>query len=124
MNLDRHRRRHDRIVTTASAAVCGLGFAGAISPTIEHTVTVAVIALAGLGVLVLASRGIVRRARERREDHADTLTAITWRAEHLPAEHPLVVRDRLDHDGLDRDWRDRGELDRDRLDRATRLGVA
>jgi hypothetical protein len=114
MNLDEHRHLQDRIVTAAVAAVCGLGFAGAISPTVEHTITLAVLALAGLGVLVLAGRWMARRLRERREYHADTRAAITWRAEHLPADHPLVVRDR----------RDRDELHHGELDRATRLGVA
>src|SRR5690349_18206532 len=111
MNLDQHRHHQDRVVTAVVAAVCGLGFAGAISPIVEHTFTHTLLALAGLGVLALAGRWVARRLRERREDHADTRAAIAWRAEHLPADHPLVLRDKGDRGDCER-------LGRDRLDRA------
>ena len=77
----------DHTATAVIAGVCGLGFAGAVSPAVEHAVTAALLTLAALGAVVLALRWIARVRRERREDRADLLAAIAWRAAHLPADH-------------------------------------
>ena len=62
------RAAEARQLTTAAALVCGLVLA------------------------VLAVRGLARRARDRREDRADALTAARWRAQHAP--HLLDAHDR------------------------------
>lgn len=97
-----HRRfpdhhRDDRAVSAVIAVVCGLGFAGALSPVVEHTITVALLTLvaltAAVGTLVAAARWVARGRRERGEDRADAAAAIAWRVVNLPADHPLVLRD-------------------------------
>ena len=84
----------DRAATAGIVGVCGRGFAGAISPVGEHAVTVALASLAALTTVVAGARWLARVRREQREDQADALAAIAWRALHLPADHPLVLRDR------------------------------
>lgn len=95
MNTRDSQHRDDAVVTTVTGAVCALGLAGALSPVVEHAVTLALLVIAALTVAVLAARWLARRLREHREDRADTLTAIAWRSANLPADHPLVVRDRF-----------------------------
>ena len=82
--LDDYRRRHDQVATLVAVSVAGLGCAGALLPTVEHGITVALIAAVGLAVVVTAARAGVRVLRERREDRADLLTGTAWRAEHMP----------------------------------------
>ena len=89
MNLDDYRRRQDQVATLVAVSVAGLCCAGAVLPVVEHAVTVALIAAAGLAVLLAAARTGVRVLRERREDRADLLTGAAWRAEHVP--HPLLA---------------------------------
>jgi hypothetical protein len=96
ITLDQYHRIQDRAVTAVVGAVCGLGFAGAVVPVIEHAITVALLTLAVVGVLVAAARWGARVVWERREDRADARAAVAWRAAHLSPDHPLVRRDRLD----------------------------
>ena len=84
MNLDDHRRRHDQAATLVAVLVAGLGCAGALLPAVEHAITVALLAAAGLAVLIAALRVGARVARERREDRADALAGAAWRAAHIP----------------------------------------
>ena len=84
MNLDDHRRRNDQTATLAALLVAGLGCAGALLPVVEHAITLALLASAGLAVLAVALRTVIRMARERREDAADLLAGAVWRAEHMP----------------------------------------
>ena len=96
MNLDDYRRRHDQAATLVAVLVAGLGCAGALLPAVEHAITVALLAAAGLAVLIAAVRGRSRVVRERREDRADALAGAAWRAEHMPH---LVDRGRRRADG-------------------------
>ena len=91
--LDCHRRSEHSALTTAIGVVCGLGFAGATVPAVEHGITSTLLTLTALGVLVAVARLMLRVVRERREDRADVLAAIAWRAAHLP-DHPLTAHDR------------------------------
>jgi hypothetical protein len=84
MNLDDYRRRQDQVATLVAVLVAGLGCAGALLPFVEYAVTLAVLAAAGLAVLIAALRTGIRVVRERREDRADALAGATWRAEHMP----------------------------------------
>jgi uncharacterized membrane protein YhaH (DUF805 family) len=98
VNLQQHRRHQDRTITTAVTLVCGLGLAGALSPAVEHAITTALVAVVVLALLVVSAPWAVRRLRERREDAADALAAVAWRARHMP-DHPLTA---LDQPGRDR----------------------
>jgi membrane protein implicated in regulation of membrane protease activity len=84
MNINQHRTREARQITTVIALVCAVGFAAAVVPAVEHTITVVLVTAAGLVLIVLAGRFAVRRVRERREDRADALAAEAWRARHAP----------------------------------------
>ena len=84
MNLDDYRRRHDQTTTLAAVLVAGLGCAGALLPAVEHAIAVALLAAAGLAVLIAALRVGARVLRERREDRADALAGAAWWAEHMP----------------------------------------
>jgi predicted exporter len=79
-----HRAREARTITTALALVCGAGLAAAVVPGVETAVNVGLLALVGLVALALGVRYLARWVRERREDHADALTAARWRAVHAP----------------------------------------
>ncbi len=94
MNIQQHRRDRDRAVNLAITPVCGLGFAGALSPAVEHAVTTALVAVVMLALLVAGVRWVVRRLRERREDAADALAGAAWRARHMP--HVAALLDQLD----------------------------
>ena len=108
LTADRYRRRQDRAATLVVAAVCGLGFAGAVAPVVEQAVTVALLVSAALALVALCVRWVVRVRRGRREDQDDVLAAIAWRAQHMP-HHPLAADDRtgLHETGYDRWARDR-----------------
>ena len=84
MNIHQHRTREARQITTVTALVCAIGFASAVVPAVEHTITVVLIIAAGLALSVLAGRLVARAVRERREDRADALVAAAWRAHHAP----------------------------------------
>ena len=103
MNIAQHRRDRDQAATLAITVVCGLGFAGGVSPTVEDAVGAALLVLAALAVLVVlvvaVARGVARRLRERREDRADALAGAAWRAQHLP--HLAAP---LDGAGARREW--------------------
>jgi hypothetical protein len=96
MNTD-IARRHEHIAGAVLAALVGLtGLAALLDAALTGTGHPGLVGLAAAVLAVLAGIGrwVARRVRERREDAADALTAIAWRAEHLPADHPLVLRDR------------------------------
>lgn len=79
------RRAHEaRLITTALAAVCALGFLAAVIPGVEAALTAGLFALAALVLVGLAVRFAARWVRERREDRADALTAARWQAVHAP----------------------------------------
>jgi hypothetical protein len=88
MNLDDYRSRNDQAATLAAVLVAGLGCAGALLPVVEHAISLALLAAAGIVVLAVALRTAIRLARERREDAADLLAGAAWRAEHMP--HLLI----------------------------------
>ena len=88
MNLDDHRRRDDQTATLAALLVAGLGCAGALLPVVEHAITLALLAAAGIAVLAVALHTAICVVRERREDAADLLAGAAWRAEHMP--HLLI----------------------------------
>ena len=90
--IGEHRAHEARLITTALGAVCAVGFTAAVVPAVEHTVTLAVLALLAFAVLVVLVRVAARRVRERWEDQADAVTAARWRAEHAP--HLLTAADR------------------------------
>jgi cytochrome bd-type quinol oxidase subunit 2 len=93
MNINQHRTREARQITTVIALVCAVGFASAVVPAVEHTITTALLIAAGLALIVLAGRVLARVVRERREDRADALAAEAWPACHAP--HLLATaRDR------------------------------
>ena len=93
MNIAQHRTREARQITTVITLVCAVGFACAVVPAVEHTITVVLLIAAGLALIVVAGRVVARRVRERREDRADALVAAAWRARHAP--HLLTTaRDR------------------------------
>jgi predicted exporter len=78
------RAREAQLITTVLTAVCALGFLAAVVPGVEAALTAGLLALAGLVLVGLAGRYLARWVRERREDHADALTAARWRALHAP----------------------------------------
>lgn len=87
-----NRTREARRLTTAAALLCGLGALSALVPAVEHALTLVTIGALALLVLLIGARFAIRRLRERREDHADALTAARWRAVHAP--HLLDDTDR------------------------------
>jgi hypothetical protein len=90
--IGEHRAHEARLITTALATVCGLGFTAAVVPAVEHAVTLAGVALLVLAGLGLAVRLGARWVRERCEDTADARTAARWRQTHAP--HLLTPADR------------------------------
>jgi hypothetical protein len=86
------RAQEARTVTTAAALLCGLTCLAALVPAVEHAVNLGIGVGLGLVALVVVVRLGARRLRERREDHADALTAARWRATHAP--HLLTDHDR------------------------------
>lgn len=92
--IDQHRTHEARQITTVIALVCAVGFASAVVPAVEHTITVVLLIAAGLAVIVAAGRFTARRVRERREDRADALVADAWRARHAPHLLATAARDR------------------------------
>jgi protein-S-isoprenylcysteine O-methyltransferase Ste14 len=79
-----HRRHEARAITAVLTLVVGVGFAAAVVPAVEHTITTGLLALGVLVTLVAAVRLLARWVRHRREDRADALAAAAWRARHAP----------------------------------------
>lgn len=77
----------DHTATVVLAATAGLTGLGALFDTVAaatgHPIVVGLTA-AVVAVLVGVVRWMTRRARERREDAADTLEGAAWRIEHMP----------------------------------------
>jgi ABC-type transport system involved in cytochrome bd biosynthesis fused ATPase/permease subunit len=84
MNIHQHRIREARQITTVIALVCAAGFAAAVVPAVEQTISTALLAGCGLVLTVLIGRVVARVLRQRWEDRADTLAAEAWRARHAP----------------------------------------
>lgn len=93
------RAQEARTVTIAATLLCGLTCLAALVPAVEHAVNLAISAGLGFAALVVVVRLGARRLRERREDHADALTAARWRAAHAP--HLLTDHDRTCLAGID-----------------------
>ncbi|MGQ0576741.1 MAG: hypothetical protein ACT4RN_21450 [Pseudonocardia sp.] len=87
-----HRAAEVRRFTIAATLVCGLACLAALVPAVEHAANLTAAGLLVGAALVLAVRLGLRTVRERREDHADALTAARWRAEYAP--HLLTPGDR------------------------------
>jgi ABC-type transport system involved in cytochrome bd biosynthesis fused ATPase/permease subunit len=79
-----HRRHEARLITTALTVLGGIGFAAAVVPAVEHTITTSLLVLGVLVAAAVAVRVLARWVRHRREDRADALTAAAWRARHAP----------------------------------------
>ncbi len=86
--MSTHQTYDARLITALTAVVCAIGCTAAVVPAVEHAITLALLAVGGLAVLVVAVWLGARWLRERREDRADALTAATWRAQHT---HPSRV---------------------------------
>ena len=63
--IGEHRAREARLITTALALICAVGFTAAVVPAVEHAVTLAVLGALALAVLV----GLVRVAAPRLREH-------------------------------------------------------
>ncbi|OZM83611.1 hypothetical protein [Pseudonocardia sp. MH-G8] len=79
-----HRRHEARAITTALTFLGGIGFAAAVVPAVEHTITTGLLIVGVLVAAVVAVRVLARWVRHRREDRADALAAAAWQARHAP----------------------------------------
>jgi hypothetical protein len=83
MTSDPFQQHRDDVSGSVLIAVCALSTLGALLTTLGPPLAIC-LGLASVAVVIGATRWIVCKLRERREDAADALAAAAWRAQHTP----------------------------------------
>jgi hypothetical protein len=78
--IQEHRAKEANLITAALAVVCGLAFAGALIPAVEHAMSVLVVAAMVPVAAVVLLRWVLRRVRWYREDRDDERVVAALRA--------------------------------------------